>query len=532
MARRVLSEDIVSLSGALTACKGRIDQRVYDQAKTVADRVDRRLTLTGDVTVVAIAGATGSGKSSLFNALSRTALATAGVQRPMTQQAMAVTFGAKDTTALLDWLGVSRRHVTASQGLDGIVLLDLADYDSVEATHREEVDRLVEIVDTFLWVVDPQKYADAVLHDRYLARFAGHAQVMAFVLNQVDRLETDQVEAIHRDFVRLLEADGIHDPVIYEVSAVSGQGIDALRKGLQNVQASKKSVTARLEADVIEQAKSLRKCLNSSSAGEISKNNITDLSNTLAEAAGSEGVGEAVKGSWKRRGALATGWPLLSWVSGLKADPLKRLHLDQFRSRKKQIEAAELTKTSITAHPVSRARVDTAVRAVGDEAASRLPASWRTAIDRLLKDHTSSLSDTLDQAVARTDLGLNEGHRWWTVVRVLQWLILVTAIGGLGWLGVNFILKSYLALPELPVPMIGNLPLPTCLAIGGVAAGLLLALISRVLVNLGASVKAIAAVRRLRKTTDHVASNEIIDPLNQELHRHDAARVALDKILK
>ena len=532
MARRILFDDVQCLNNALAATKDRVDQEVHDKAKTVASRVDRRLSLTSDVTVIAIAGATGSGKSSLFNAISHTSLAQSGVHRPMTQQAMAITFGIKDTSELLDWLGITRRHVTRAQGLDGIVLLDLADYDSVETTHREDFDRLAEVVDTFLWVVDPQKYADAVLHERYLARFSKYAQVMAFVLNQVDRLQSEQVEAIHADFTRLLQNDGIRDPVIFDVSALTGDGIEALRKGLQNVRDSKKSVTARLETDVIEQAKSLRKCLSPSPAGEISRNNVTALTNTLAEAAGSERVGEAVKGSWKRRGALATGWPLLSWVSALKADPLKRLHLDQFRSRRQQIEAAELTRTSITTHPVSRARVDTAVRAVGDEAASHLPASWRSVIDRLLRRRTATLADTLDQAVAKTDLGLNEGNGWWTVVRVFQWLILVTAIVGLGWLGVNFLLNTYLAYPIIPLPFIGNVPLPTILAVGGVASGIILAIISRIIVNLGATMKSASAVRRLRKTTDQVATNEIIDPLNQELHRHNAARASLDKILK
>ena len=35
-----------------------------------------------------------------------------------------------------------------------------------------EVDRLVQLVDMLIWVVDPQKYADAALHDRYLIPLA------------------------------------------------------------------------------------------------------------------------------------------------------------------------------------------------------------------------------------------------------------------------------------------------------------------------------------------------------------------------
>ena len=37
-----------------------------------------------------------------------------------------------------------------------------------------EVDRLVQLVDMLVWVVDPQKYADAAIHDRYLKPLAQH----------------------------------------------------------------------------------------------------------------------------------------------------------------------------------------------------------------------------------------------------------------------------------------------------------------------------------------------------------------------
>ncbi len=82
---------------------------------------------------------------------------------------------------------------TAQHDLRGLVLLDLPDHDSTEVAHRLEVDRLVELVDVLVWVLDPQKYADAAIHDRYLRPLARHAEVMVVVLNQVDRLPPDAV---------------------------------------------------------------------------------------------------------------------------------------------------------------------------------------------------------------------------------------------------------------------------------------------------------------------------------------------------
>src|SRR5206468_1274675 len=98
---------------------------------------------------------------------------------------------------LLGWLGVppSRRfgRESALDGDDeaplrGLVLLDLPDFDSVETAHRVEVDRLLALVDLVVWVLDPQKYADEVVHRRYLSQFREHHDITVVVLNQADKL--------------------------------------------------------------------------------------------------------------------------------------------------------------------------------------------------------------------------------------------------------------------------------------------------------------------------------------------------------
>ena len=93
-----------------------------------------------------------------------------------------------DAAELLSWLDVHQHAVVDDPALDGLVLLDLPDHDSTQVAHRQEVDRLVRVVDVFVWVVDPQKYADAALHHDYLRRFAGHADVTVVVLNQIDTI--------------------------------------------------------------------------------------------------------------------------------------------------------------------------------------------------------------------------------------------------------------------------------------------------------------------------------------------------------
>ena len=157
---------------------------------------------------------------------------------------------------LLDWLGVRDRHDmgpgvaarlrrrgAASAPATGLVLLDLPDHDSVVAEHRMRADRLVQRADLLVWVVDPQKYADAALHTGYLRTFAGHESVTVLVLNQADRLRTDEVQAVLADLRRLAAADGLGDVRTLAVSARTGQGIDELRGLLGQAAARRRAAT-------------------------------------------------------------------------------------------------------------------------------------------------------------------------------------------------------------------------------------------------------------------------------------------------
>ena len=67
--------------------------------------------------------------------------------------------------------------------------MDLPDHDSVVAGGSSEVSRLVAQADLMVWVLDPQKYADAAVHSRYLVPMAGHSSVIAVTLNQADLLD-------------------------------------------------------------------------------------------------------------------------------------------------------------------------------------------------------------------------------------------------------------------------------------------------------------------------------------------------------
>jgi hypothetical protein len=152
-----IAQRLEGLRSAVEHGRGRLDAGLVDEADALVRRAGDRLQLSGDHTVVALAGATGSGKSSMFNAITGLDLAAVGVRRPTTSWTLACAWGTEGGGEMLDWLGVPKRHQVSrdslldgpreDRDLDGLVLLDLPDHDSTEVAHHVEVDRLVELAD-------------------------------------------------------------------------------------------------------------------------------------------------------------------------------------------------------------------------------------------------------------------------------------------------------------------------------------------------------------------------------------------------
>jgi GTP-binding protein EngB required for normal cell division len=531
-----LVDHLRGLGEAVDLCEGRVDAEPLAEARRVVDQADRRLAISGSATVVALAGATGSGKSSVFNALSGTTLATVGVRRPTTAHAMASSWGEESAEDLLDWLQIPRRHALESDpaidaALDGLVLLDLPDHDSTELDHRMEVDRLVQLVDMLIWVVDPQKYADAAIHDRYLKPLAQHADVMMIVLNQVDRLTAGEREQCLRDLRRLLDSERLGKVPVLAVSAMTGEGIEALREVLAKQVAEKQAAARRLAADVSVAAAKLSAASGTTKVTPLTRSSVDRLTSQVAIAAGVPVVTEAVGKAWRLRGGLATGWPVLAWIAKFKPDPLRRLHLDRLGvgRRHKEIDPSDVGRTSLPATSgVQQARVDTAVRALADEASQGLTRGWADEIRRAARSSEDALPDRVDRAIATTDLDLGQHRRWWQLVRVLQWLLVATVVAGLGWLGLSFLL-AYLQLPPLPKVTWWRLPAPTVLVIGGALAGLLLAGLARIFVEVGARRRTAKARQSLRAAIARVTGELVINPVKAEQDRYEKARLAVER---
>ncbi|MDO5745382.1 MAG: 50S ribosome-binding GTPase, partial [Micrococcaceae bacterium] len=138
----------------------RVDARIIDDSWQVLELASSRRTLSAEHTVVGFFGATGSGKSSLFNAVAGQDLARTAAIRPTTNQPMAGIWGRDGADPLLDWLEVQERHTMdaplrmekkgffgSAKEATGLILLDLPDFDSTLAANREIATKLAGQVD-------------------------------------------------------------------------------------------------------------------------------------------------------------------------------------------------------------------------------------------------------------------------------------------------------------------------------------------------------------------------------------------------
>lgn len=547
-----LADRAAALARAIADGSRELEPKHVAAAADLVDKVRERTSIAGGHTVVGLAGATGSGKSSLFNAVVGEPVARIGARRPTTSTPAAAVWGGAPATELLDWLAVpERHHVTAKatdrgdQGagdqtvgvlgsLDGLVLLDLPDFDSRVDSHRIEARRVLELVDVFVWVTDPQKYADALLHEDYLRVLATHDAVTLVVLNQIDRLAPDAVEQCREDLSRLLADDGLVTTRVMSTSARTGEGVTELTQALANAVAGASAARARLSADITAVARDLRAGVGDSEP-TVAADADGALVDALSRAAGVPVVLKAVVQDYRHEAHQVGGWLFTRWLSSFKADPLSRLRLGKSVVSMTSIGEADvravLGRSAIPPpSPSARAAVSLATRQVADRAGSGLPVRWAEAVADAAAPGDRTLADALDQAVVHSPLRVRR-PMWWSVVGALQWLFGLAVIAGVGWLTAIAVV-SWLQLPELPTPTVGVLPWPFVLLAGGILLGLLTAGVSRGLARVGARRRAALVGRRLRDAIAEVARERIVAPVDAVLTRHRRVRELLDKALE
>ncbi|MGX1513698.1 YfjP family GTPase [Streptomyces collinus] len=493
----------------------RLDSGTLAEAGRVLDEAAARRRLSGQHTVVAIAGATGSGKSQLFNTLAGVTISETGVRRPTTAAPIACSWS-DGAASLLDRLGIPGRlrrrplqHPDSESPLRGLVLIDLPDHDSAAVQHREQVDRILALVDAVIWVVDPEKYADALIHERYLRPMAGHAEVTFVVLNQVDRLPGEAAEQVLDDLRRLLDEDGIAlgeygEPgaTVLALSALTGEGVGELRETLGQFVAERQAPARRIAADVDAAARHLRPVYVTGRRTGLSEEAREEFADRLADAVGATAAGEAAERAWLRNANRACGTP---WLR------LWRWYHD----RRDPVTGRLSTRSQADEEATARQRVEQAVRTVSDRASAGLPAPWAQAMREAAVRGARGLPEALDELAVRAGLPPGRPPRpgWWPVAVLSQaTMTLLQVVGGLWLLG------------QIIGIVPPNLGVPVLLMLAGIVGGPLIEWSCRLAARGPARRYGHEAERLLREAAAGCGRARVLDPLAAELLRYREVR--------
>ncbi len=437
---------LIQIGSARTGTVG-FSKKVLSDAEELLARAGERLRLSARHTVVALAGGTGSGKSSLFNRLAGADLSTVGVTRPITRDAHACVWGVAGAGPLLEWLGIPRRYRYArgsaldrgEETLTGLVLLDLPDHDSVVSGASGQVDRLVGLADLMVWVLDPQKYADAAVHRRYLVPLAGHAEVVAVVLNQCDLLSQQQTEDCISDLRRLLDSEGLHEAPILVTSAVTGAGLSELRKLLTETVSQRTAATARIRADLDGLVAKFAPYVDAATGPAAQQDGpdfddemvpaaaVNELADAFCRAAGVSAVGDSLESARELRAIDYVGWPIAWLIDRLTGrDPVRKIRLGKLWEELR----------TITAGPsgAQQAEIDNALTRLADQIGPQLPAPWSRTVRAAARSRAEQIPAALGTAIGESLPTEDKIAPWWRVIGAVQGLLLGAVIVGLGWI--------------------------------------------------------------------------------------------------
>jgi len=463
-----------------------------------------RLGFPGTAFVLALAGGTGAGKSSLLNALAGAEISPAGATRPVTDEPVAwvPADAAAELRPLLGWVGVEKVVSHDDARFGELCLLDLPDYDSVDRRHRATVDELLPRVDAVCWVLDPEKYNDRVLHEDYLRPLAHHADRAVFVVNRRDVIGgPEQVAALTADLRRRLAADGISGRPVFVVAADPPDGpdrstgappwgspdpsvhgeLEELRAWLSERMRAKAVVTERIAADCGAAGAELarRAGLDGPAAsrplvGGDARRAAGERAVAAARSAVDvDGVRRACQRRTRAEARAAGAGPLgrlLAWLArargGGERGPASARSIDPVAYARGWRGRSTLSRTVNPVHDLLRGA------AVAAPPALRATVMALAAPDRL----EERLAAAIDGAVARAsvDHARPPRPRLWPLVGVLQTVAtVVVAVGVLWYLTLYLAGRAQADLPDLPTWR--GVPAPLLLLVGGVVAGWLLA---------------------------------------------------------
>lgn len=177
------------------------------------DHLLPRLEALSAPAIVVVAGSTGTGKSTIVNALVNEPVSKSGIIRPTTTEPLLVAHP-EDIELLAKSPIVKSVRVVSSVILPrGVALLDAPDLNSVREENQTVAKKLLEGADLWLFVTTAQRYGDA-LPWKTLTSAVKRGTSVAMILNRVPDKTRNAVES---DLRKRLANNGLGDAELFVV---------------------------------------------------------------------------------------------------------------------------------------------------------------------------------------------------------------------------------------------------------------------------------------------------------------------------
>ena len=483
-----------------------------------------RVGFPGDAYVLALVGGTGVGKSSLLNALANGDVSPASARRPTTAEPIAwIPRAERDALApLLQWLDVRATREHDATDLGQVAILDLPDMDSVATEHRARVEALLPLVDAVAWVADPEKYADAVLHDEFLRSWLPRLGRQIVLVNKSDRLTADEARRVQRDLAANLGSGVVRGSEIgvLGTSAVAPDGVDDLRAWIAAGAEAKTVVRERIAASIAAYARDL-----AWQAGDGTPSWERPLLPEDARATAVRSAAAAVLRvidvpGLDRQAVAATRAAARSRGAG----PLGRLTSFLYRASGRQTAVADPGRFLLRWR--ERGGIGPAVESIRAAMSTSIvdaPPALRPALATTLdpSDLRAGLEGAIDRALGSVGALDAPTSRWWSVIGLLQTLATLGIALSAAW-----VVVWILARPEtgsVLLPLLGPVPTPFVALVGFLLGGYLLARL------LGAHAHWVGS-RWSARVRDRVAESVELEVRNRAFRRLDALEGARGRL--